>query len=80
MRPYTIPLAGHMHSCPSCWINFFNQELAMGPRDINGDITPRFINQQISKYHGRYVADERTWGLLEFESEQALMFFELKFA
>ena len=80
MSPYTIPLAGNMHSCPNCWINFFARELLDGPRDKNGDVTHRFINQQIAKYHGRYVADGNNWGVLEFESEQALMLFKLKFA
>lgn len=80
MSPYTIPLAGSMIRCPDCWINFFARELLGGPEDENGDVTADWINQQISKYHGQYIVNENNWGLLEFESEQALMLFKLKFS
>jgi hypothetical protein len=80
MSPYTIPLAGSMIHCPDCWVNFFARELLDGPRDRNGDITADWINQQLAKYQGRYVVDENHWGQLEFDTEQDMMFFKLKFA
>ena len=80
MSPYTIPLAGNMFQCPSCWINFFARELLDGPRDRNGDVTADWINHQLAKYHGGYVVHGRQWGQLEFDTEQDMMFFKLKFA
>jgi hypothetical protein len=80
MSPYTIPLAGSMSRCPECWINFFARELLDGPRDKNGDVTEDYINQQIAKYHGRYIVNENNWGLLEFDTEQDLLLFKLKFS
>ena len=80
MSLYTIPLAGAMSRCPECWINFYARELLDGPRDRNGDVTADWINQKVAKYRARYVVDKTYWGLLEFDTEQDMMFFKLKFA
>jgi hypothetical protein len=80
MSPYTIPLAGNMFQCPECWINFYARELLDGPRDRNGDVTADWINHQLAKYNGGYVVHGGTWGQLEFDTEQDLLLFKLKFA
>jgi hypothetical protein len=79
MSQYTIKLSGAMFRCPTAWQNFFNSELATGPRDHNSDITADYIDQQLRQYRGRYVVDSG-WGELQFESEADLNFFLLKFS
>jgi len=78
MSQYTISLAG-AKVAPTAWQNFFNRELAAGPRDHNSDITADYINQQLRQYRGRYVVDSG-WGELQFESAADLNFFLLKFS
>jgi hypothetical protein len=78
MSQNTISLAGATVA-PTAWRNFFNRELAAGPRDHNSDITADYINQQLQQYQGRYVVDSG-WGELQFESEADLNFFLLKFS
>jgi hypothetical protein len=80
MSPYIIPLARYMTKCPDCWINFIARELLDGPRDKNGDITEDWINHQLAKYHGGYIVNGNNWGLLEFDTEQDLLLFKLKFS
>ena len=76
-----LELQGSLYGCPSPWVNFFEQELADGPRDKNGDVTARYINRQLKKYRGRYTTEDgKYWGILVFESEQDLLFFKLKFS
>jgi hypothetical protein len=78
MSQYTIKLSGTTVA-PTAWRNFFNRELAPGPRDHNSDITADYIDQQLQQYRGRYVVDSG-WGELQFESEADLNFFLLKFS
>jgi hypothetical protein len=81
MSQYTISLAG-AKVAPTAWRNFFNRELATGPRDHNSDIidiTADYIDQQLRQYRGRYVVDSG-WGELQFESAADLNFFLLKFS
>jgi hypothetical protein len=78
MSKHTIKLSGATVA-PTAWRNFFNRELATGPRDHNSDITADYIDQQLRQYRGRYVVDSG-WGELQFESEADLNFFLLKFS
>ncbi len=78
MSQHTIKLSGATVA-PTAWRNFFSRELATGPRDHNSDITADYIDQQLRQYRGRYVVDSG-WGELQFESEDALNFFLLKFS
>jgi hypothetical protein len=79
MSQHTIKLSGAMVGCPTAWQNFFNRELATGPRDHNSDITADYIDQQLQQYRGRYVTDSG-WGELQFDSAADLNFFLLKFS
>lgn len=64
-----------MIDCPTCWVNFIS--------DINTkpghDVPMRRIQRELKKYNARYrLAGSNSYDYIEFDSEQDLTFFILR--
>jgi hypothetical protein len=55
-----IDLTNNFHTSPTCWQNFFQHELALGPKHVRtGDITTQYINTKLRPYAGRWDSGNR---------------------
>ena len=87
-----LEIPSEMSACPTAWIRFFNEEIAWirffnegmdnddSPKDKNGDITIRYINQKLKKWNGKYVEGKGRRSKILFETSEDLLVFMMRWS
>jgi hypothetical protein len=77
-----LEIPSEMSACPIAWIRFFNEEMDNddSPKDKNGDITIRYINQKLKKWNGKYVEGKGRRSKILFETSEDFLVFMMRWS
>ena len=77
---FVLELPNSLYKCPIPWINFITDGCREAPRVRYDDISPDFINAELSLFGARMLDEDSAQCLVEFDDDSGWLAFRLRWS